>query len=402
MTHEPDDGSGQHRYDEIVEFGSGRTSGRGRMSGRPWLSRWLLTGLVLAAAVTLVLQETGHQARPAARNPSQAPPMRLIVVGHRLLGVTAGWELFARGPDDLVRVELARGLVHLTYVPPLETGNPDIAFVMEPGEAIIRSSDLVPGYVVPDGGQARQLAGPLAVSGPMIPGPASAKAVWVMTGLPAAPALSLVTLAGHRSGPSIPFPHDAPQLPATAVSDGRGNVLLITGNFVVYHAGPGWDRLVPGTPIAVGPASWLVLACNAQYQHCRNEVIDTASGSRRVLPGRVNDQPYYFAWPPTGVISPDGSTAAIAARGPGGKPTVHLIDLRTGATRDLGVSLGGQGSGFALATDFSAHSMAWSPDSRWLFVAGAGGKLIAIDASTGRAASLGVNVGPVDQVAVRA
>src|SRR5580698_8764800 len=123
------------------------------MSGRPWLSRWLLTGLVLAAAVTLVLQETGHQARPAARNPSDAPPMRLIVVGHRLLGVTAGWELFARGPDDLVRVELARGLVHLTYVPPLETGNPDIAFVMEPGEAIIRSSDLVPGYVVPDGGQ---------------------------------------------------------------------------------------------------------------------------------------------------------------------------------------------------------------------------------------------------------
>jgi len=399
VTHAPDDGSGQHRYDEIVEFGSG--SGR-RLAGRPWLSRALMTGLVLAAAVTLVVQAGGHQARPAAKNPSQVPPMRLMVIGHRLLGVTAGWQLFARGPDDLVRIQLARGLVHQTYVPPLETGNPDIAFVIEPGEAIIRSSDLVPGYVVPDGGQARQLAGPLAVSGPMIPGPAGAQAVWVITGLPAAPALSLVTLAGHRSGPSIPFPHDAPQLPATAVSDGRGNVLVITGNFAVYDAGPGWDRLVPGTPIAVGPASWLVLACNAQYQHCRNEVIDTASGARRVLPGRVTDQPYFFSWPPTGVISPDGSTAAIVGSGPGGKVTLQLIDLRTGAARDIGLSLSGQGNGFPLGTDFSAHSMVWSPDSRWLFVAAASGRLLAIDASTGRVEGLGVTIGPVDQVAIRA
>jgi hypothetical protein len=185
------------------------------------------------------------------------------------------------------------------------------------------------------------------------------------------------------------------------VSAGRGGVLVITGNLAVYDAGPGWNRLVPGTPIAIGPASWLVLACNAQYEHCRNEVFDTANGSHRVLPGLVTDQPYYFSWPPTGVISPDGSTAAIAASGPGGKPTVHLVNLRTGATRDLGVSLGGHGSGIALASDFSAHSMAWSPDSRWLFVAASGGKLVAIDASTGRAASLGIAVGPVDQVAVR-
>jgi hypothetical protein len=46
--------------------------------------------------------------------------------------------------------------------------------------------------------------------------------------------------------------------------------------------------------------------------------------------------------------------------------------------------------------------MVWSPDSRWLFVAAASGRLIAIDASTGRAEGLGVAVGPVDQVAIRA
>jgi len=98
---------------------------------------------------------------------------------------------------------------------------------------VIRPSDLVPGYVVPDGGQARPLTGLLADGGPLVPGPVGSQVAWVTSGPPTAPALSLITLAGHRSGPSIHFQPGGPQVPSTAVSDGRGDVLVTDGGQLV-------------------------------------------------------------------------------------------------------------------------------------------------------------------------
>jgi hypothetical protein len=405
-----------------VEFGSRRSAG-----GR-WRSGVLLACLVLAAVVTVAVRSAGHQARPAARAPAPPPALRVTTAGHSLLGVTAGWELFARGPDDLLRIELARGRIIQTYVPSLETASPDVAFVIGPHSAVIRPFDLVPGYVVPDDGQAQPLTGLLADGGPMVPGPVGSHAAWVSSGPPTAPALSLVTLTGHRSGPSIRFQPGGPQLPARAASDGRGDV-LVTDGVGVYDTGPGWDRPVPGTVVAVGSATWLVDVCDAQYRRCRYEVVDAITGSRRALPGpAAAGPPYTFSWPPTGVISPDGSTAAVAESGRNGLLTVHLIDLRTGATRDLNVALGAAGSDLLLGGDAvsrtvvlatssasgipssssdvliggaSEQSMAWSPDGRWLFVAASGGELVAVNPRTGRAQSLGVHLPAVDQVAIR-
>jgi hypothetical protein len=398
----PGDGSGRSGHDEIVEFGSGRSA------GRRWVPRALLACLVLATVVTVAVRGVGHQARAAARAPAPPPPLRVVLVGHPLLGVTAGWELFARGPDDLLRIQLAQGRIFQTYVPPLETASPDVAFVIGAHEAVIRPSDLVPGYLVPDYGQAVPLTGLLADGGPMVPGPAGSQAAWVTTGPPTSPALSLVTLTGHRSGPSIQFQPGGPQSPATAVSDGRGDVLVTTGSFEIYDTGPGWDRPVPGTVIAVGTTAWLVNVCDALYRHCRDEVMDIASGSLRALPGSAPADPYYLSWPPAGVISPDGSTAAVAENGPNGRPTVHLIDLRTGATRDLNVPLGETSDLPFVEPDAdlplggaNEYSMAWSPDGRWLFVAASGGKLVAVDPRTGRAESLGVSLPAVYQVAIR-
>jgi hypothetical protein len=140
----------------------------------------------------------------------------------------------------------------------------------------------------------------------------------------------------------------------------------------------------------------------AAYRHRRNEVIGTAGGSRRALPGPAAAGPPYSSWPPTGVIAPDSSTAAAAESGRHGRLTVHLINLRTGTTIDLGVPLGLPGSNFPSGPDAHSQSMAWSPDSRWLFVAAAGGRLIAVSTRTGRAESLGVALPAVDQVAIRA
>jgi len=404
------DGSSRGSYDELVQFGSGRTA-----SGR-WLTRIGLACLVLAAIVTVAVRATGDDARHAAKTTRRPPPIGVSIVGRRMLGVTAGWELFARGSDDLVRVRLAQGTVSVTYVPPLETANPDVSFVIGPREAVIRSTDLVPGYVVPDGAQARLLTWPLAGGGPLVPGPARAQAAWLTTGPPASPALSLLTLGGHPIGPVIRFAPGGPQLPETAVSDGRGYVLVDTGNFTAYDAGPGWDRAVPGTVVAVGPTAWLVMTCNPLYRHCHNEVVDNTNGARRRLPGPAAGYPYdFFSWPPTGVIAPDGGTAAVAETA-SGQPTtseieseggtagvsqtgrdsvltVHLINLRTGANRNLGIPLG---------ADLSDESMAWSPDNRWLFVAAADGKLVAVDARTGKAQLLQAPLPAVEQVAIRA
>jgi hypothetical protein len=404
------DGSGRGGYDELVQFGSGRAPGGRR------LSRIALACLVLAAIITVAVRATGHDAGHPAKNSHPPPPIGVSIVGHRMLGVTAGWELFARGPDDLVRVRLAQGTVSVTYVPPLLTANPDVSFVIGQHDAVIRSTDLVPGYVVPDGRQARLLTGLLANGGPFVPGPAHSQAAWVTTGSPTSPRLSLVTLSGRISGPTIRFAPGGPQLFDTAVSDGRGDVLVDTGSFNVYDAGPGWDRPVPGTVVAVGPTAWLAVTCNPLYRHCRNTVVDIADGARRTLPGPAAGYPYdFFSWPPTGVIAPDGGTAAVAETA-SGQPTtsdiashggtagvsqsgraavltVHLINLRTGANRNLGIPLG---------ADLSDESMAWSPDSRWLFIAAADGKLVAVDASTGTAQLLQAPLPAVEQVAIRA
>ena len=90
-----------------MEFGSGRSA------GRRWVPRALLAGLVLAAVAVVAVRGAGHQAQRAARAPASAPapPMHVTIVGHSLLGVTAGWELFARGPDDLLRIQLAQGRI---------------------------------------------------------------------------------------------------------------------------------------------------------------------------------------------------------------------------------------------------------------------------------------------------
>ena len=379
--------------DEVAQFGSGRASG-----GR-WLSRIGLACLVLAAAVAVAVRGAGQDPRHAAKTPP--PAVRVIAAGHPLLGVTAGWELFARGPDDLLRIQLAQGKISVTYVPPLPSANPNVAFMIGQHQVVIRSTDLESGYVVPDGGRARLLTGPLAGDGPLIPGPSRTQAAWVASGSPTSPELSLVSLTGRRAGPTIRFRPGGPQAPANAVSDGRGYVLVTTGSFSVYDAGPGWDRPLPGTVIAVGRASWLIMTCAPLHRRCRQEVVNIAGGARRVLPGTVAGYPDYYSWPPTGVIAPDGSTAAVAASGRDGRLTVQLINLRSGASRSLNVPMGTPGNP-PLGADLNGQSMVWSPDSRWLFVAAAGGKLVAVDARTGRAERLWPKLPAVSQVAIRA
>ena len=91
------------------------------------------------------------------------------------------------------------------------------------------------------------------------------------------------------------------------------------------------------------------------------------------------------------MTAPNGSVAAVLVYN---TPQVllYLLNLSTGAAKLVRVTM-------PLTPGYQA--MAWSPDSRWLFVAAAYGKLVAVDARTGMATGLGVRLPPVTQVAVR-
>ncbi len=68
---------------------------------------------------------------------------------------------------------------------------------------------------------------------------------------------------------------------------------------------------------AVGPADWLLVTCHSRDRHCRNEVADASTGALAasvrawLAPGY-----FYSTWPPVGVTSPDGTTAAVPVSQP--------------------------------------------------------------------------------------
>ncbi len=357
-----------------VEFGQTRTR-------RPVPSWLVLATLLVIIAAVIGVRLALHRA------PSLATVF--VTSAHRpMLGVRSSWELFAHGPRDLVAIDLAKGTITTTVLPAEVSGNSYVWFLVGPHEAIIRSAaGHEPGYVIPDGAPARVLPGSLAGDGPLLPGPAPGQA-WRYSWVGGVPSMTLVTLAGRAVGRTIalaPPHHPAPGMPA---ADGLGGVLLLGTAGDVYDAGPGRGDQVNGQVIAVGPTRWLMVSCRHRTR-CRNVVYDPRSGAQSLLPGPVLAGGAY-AWPPAGVISPDGSAAAIidTATAP---PTVRLVNLRTGAESQIAVPFDDAASN---------QSMAWSPDGQWLFVAD-DGRLLAVNARTGRVTGLGIRLPDITQVAVR-
>jgi hypothetical protein len=315
---------GHMRRTEPDEVNFGPTGPpRFRLPG--WLvDRRVAAGVALVVAVAVVavaVMAHGHRERPVRR----AAPVTVIDVGHRLLGVRARWELFATGPGVLLRIRLAAGVITRTAVPALMSSGP-VFFVVGPRQAIIRPLDFVPGYLVPDGRPARRLPAVLGRAGNAFPGPRTGQ-FWVQTGFGARSVMSLVTYAGRRTGRSVTFARSVAYL---AGPDGRGYFLVQDGG-AVYDISPGRQRRVAaGTLDAAGPSAWLVTRCSRA--RCRYQVVDPASGTTRLVPGRAART---AANTPPGVISPDGLIAAVVRPGRGHRSLVHLIDLVTGAERSF-------------------------------------------------------------------
>lgn len=324
---------------------------------------------------------------------TRAPALAAVSeTGHRLLGVTAQWQVFGYGPNQVIQIQPARGRITRTAVPPLQSNGP-VFFVAGPGQVIIRPLDFVPGYLVPDGHPARILSGALSNGGIAIEGPQPGT-VWWQAGN-GSDSMSLVWLDGSTTGVSIPLPTGV----WVTTSDGRGDVLASSETGVMYDVSPRGVRRFTGTPAAVGPTRWLIVDCRGAGQRsagqagsgqsrCADVVINLETGARRTLPGPPPDTAGI-----SGVIAPDGLVAAVF-RGGGSPLTLHLLNLASGADQRLGVRLA-QGTP-------GPQTVAWSPDSRWLFVVAADGTLAAVSARTGQVQGIGVALPPVSQIAVRA
>jgi len=387
------------RGSDEVQFGPSRKPQarltawlRGPLAGRVALGIAALATLAVAAYLVTTTRHPGHH-RPGVAGPvavtghpqaqpwwSAARPVVATGAGHPLLGVRGGWELFGAGPGVLIRIQWAAGRVTRTAIPALQSTGP-VFFIAGPHQAIIRPLDFVPGYLVPDDQPARTLPAALGTAGPAFPGPRPGQ-VWVQSGSGAGTVMSLVTMSGARIGPSIRLPPDADY---GAVPDG-GGYLAVERNGAAYDVLPGGlRRVAAGTLAAVGPSAWLVVQCPSA-RHCVDVVVNPATGTRRILPGRAARP----GWQP-GITSPDGGYAAVPGYGRDQTAILHLINLSTGSDRRVAVALASQGS----------PGLAWSPDSRWLFAATGEGALRAIDPRTGQVRGLGVPLPPVTYLAVR-
>jgi hypothetical protein len=372
----------QHDRVEYVEFGSPRRRGPG------WPSRLVLICLVIVVGVIVAgrsFQRHGTVV-PPPQPPPRLPPVAVVDVGHRLLGVTAGWELFGLDQSDVIAIQFARGRIVRTALPP-PVGSGPVSFLVGPRATIIRPLDNAPGYLVPSGDQARPLTGTLAAGDLLLPGPTPSQE-WVVGG--SSSSLSLVTAAGHATSVHITLPASAWAV-QSAMSDGRGGVLVSSVTGAQYDAVPGSLRRVGAILAAVGPKRWLGVSCRST--RCRNIVINPATGARRVLPGPALKL-LTWPWPyEAGAVAPNGSAAVVVVASGGDSVALDLINLTSGAVSRIPVPVN---------QNSSSETLVWSPDSQWLFALSADGKLLAVNARSHQVHSLGISLPRFSQLAMSA
>lgn len=367
----------------------------GRPPPRRW--RWWYGPVAAVVLVALLLTRNQNSAGPpkpatsaAAGLPGVHPPppglttadaVTVTSTGRPLLDVPADWELFGVGADEVVRIELRHGRVTRTAVPEL-TGANRTYLVVGPDRALVHPVGLVPGYLVPDGKPAVALPPALDQASAVLPGPDPSH-VWAETRAGTGSALSLLTLDGRSAGTQLAIPRDA----AVRASDRAGNVLM-SGTGGTYDSRPdGLHRITSGTLLAAGPTRWLTQECDAGYR-CAAVVTDRGTGQRRSLATSLDGYQQNL-----GAISPDGRTAALLQPDGQGSLNLHLLDLASGTLRVTGVTTSPDRTG-------GARTLFWSPDGRWLFVADADGRLVALS-STGQQVRFDVPIGAIDQITLR-
>jgi hypothetical protein len=374
-------------------------SGRRRLA--LGLAALLVVGGVIAGVVT---RSSGgsHQAAPSpgshtthvpspapTRAPSAAPSAPVVRTAS--LPDVGPVQLFVRTANAVVHLDFAAGRVITTSIPALRSSGPVTFGVTDTG-SYVRPIDVVPGYFVPDGSPARELTGALAGAA-VLPGPDS-ETVWIEEN-------SGDKLLGFRqvyvptsavTSRSLLVPAFVGRIGAPQLADGSGGVLINSQRGVFDLRPDGAHRLPSalrhGTVLASGDDRLLVAICSSpRLQRCPVSLVHLPDGRL----SRVGTA-LAVSGLLTGGIAPDGHTALIYQPDGAGQVAARLFDLDTGRFR---------GAAVPVDSELQPGAASYTPDGRRLFLVGAGGTLVLMDARTGAVRTVDAGLPPVDQLAVR-
>lgn len=383
-----------------------RPDGADELLVQPRSSRLLRFGYLLGAAllvlgILVAVLSRGHD-HPSVAN--SAPPSPTIAttspsasgpsaigLGHPIPGITGRFDLFARAPNAVLRIDFAAGGIVSTPIPALDSSGP-VTFLASSGGAVVRPLDEVPGYLVPDGRPATELDGLLATAA-ALPGP-SPDQVWV--GYYTANRLTAMALidihTGVQIGQRLQLPTGAGLPWGSAYSDGSGYLLTQTARGLYDLRPDGVHRLpaaaANGTVLATGSDRLLVAGCVwPDEARCRASLVRLPSGLTTPVGTLAGGSSL-----PAGVISPDCRTALVYQPAVPGQLSARLLDLTTGTFR---------GGPLPVDPEVSTQGAVYSPDGRWLFVVVATDTLVALDVATGSVHGLGTALPNVLQLAIR-
>ncbi len=365
----------------------------------PGGSRWftVLIAVVVVVGIAFVVLNHHHKTtttkttRQTVPTPGTIPlgPLHgitsfapVVTKGPPILGITAGYDIFARGANSVIRIEPATGRVTVTPVQSLlSTGA--VSFVATSNWALVRPFDPVPAFFIQDGKEASLLDWASDADGGLVfPGPNSTH-VWSETAGTEV-TMELVGADGKPTGPSIAIPSTGG---TNIFPDGTGYLVLTDVGGEILLARPGHNQLLAsGGLLAIGTKQLLIQACPVELQ-CAVSLVDRATGVKHPLSG------YHLPSNGTvGVISPDGGTAAVYSDNPNGVAEVHLVDLSNGVDQTVDAQID---PGASIAP------VAWSPDGKWLFVADRSGRLKAINPVDGSVHIIDAKLPDVTQLTIR-
>jgi hypothetical protein len=130
----------------------------------------------------------------------------------------------------------------------------------------------------------------------------------------------------------------------------------------------------------------LTTKCDANH-HCHGVVIDRRSGDHHNVDLALSN---VFPW--LAATSPDGQYLAVVYAAAQHPLALHVLDLQRGHDRLTTVGVD---------QTLQEGSLAWSPDSDYLFVAGVKGRLWVIKPATGAVSEFPVRLPPVRLLAAR-
>jgi hypothetical protein len=375
---------------EVLELGRVDEPEEASSGSPPRPSRRAVLGLGGVAVVGAGLTALARRGSSERRPPGPAPPVADGKVVVRDLGrpLAGGFRLdvFGFTQHEVVRVELATGRITRTGLGGLEHASVDVVPVR--GGVLVHSTDDGRGFFVPDDRPPRSTAPAFQRPGPLLPGP-DLDHVWVLSEPDPSAPMELVTLDGR-----VTLTGAAGLVRTTSypVPDGGGYplVLGVTGTYSIGRQGV--QRVTTGAVLADGPTGWLVLESDNAGR--RGGLLVERGGNRRPVSFLSPSAPARRGTVVGGTLSPDGRRAALYEGDPARPLRLDLVDLATGAAVPTGVRL---------IPGAVLRSPRWSPDGRLVVSADDSGRIVAVDAGTGRTGPLvPANVLPeLEDVAIR-